>query len=333
MKPQVSIIIPVYNVEKYLQQCLDSVLSQTYDNLEIVIVDDGSTDRSGNICDEYATFDERIAVFHTINKGLSAARNYGLDHCNGDYIAFIDSDDWMESETIELLTKAILSEDADIAVCGHFNEWKNYRNTQGIPESNDVSEGDAIIRDYLHGYGIGVEIWNKLYRSKLFVQIRFPEGRVFEDVATTYKLLDISDKLIRVPKPLIHYRMRNSSIGKEHSIKSLTDCWISRYERYEALIDRFEDCRIELLSSCVVAIGRFWVWFYGCAEKRSAESVIREMQAFVSEHKSEIIRGKGYSYVVRISCLLARYSSTCVFKMLYFVNQVVRCFDLKRMFE
>ncbi len=271
VKPQISIIIPVYNVENYLQQCLDSVLSQTYDNLEILIVDDGSTDRSGSICDLYAAHDNRISVFHTTNKGLSAARNYGLDHCNGDYIVFIDSDDWMEKEAIELLIEAILSVNADIAVCGHYNEWKNYQNIQCISKSKDLSQGDAIIRDYLHGYGIGVEIWNKLYHSKLFEQIRFPEGRVFEDVATTYKLLDISDSLIRVLEPLIHYRMRKSSIGKEHSLKNLIDCWLSRHERYDVLIDRFGDCRVELLSSCIEAIGRFWLWYYGCSTEGNGE--------------------------------------------------------------
>ena len=239
MNQKVSIIIPVYNVEKYLPQCLDSVLSQTFKDLEVLVVDDGSTDKSGRICDEYAAADSRIRVFHTENRGLSAARNYGLDRCNGEYVAFLDSDDWLEEKAIRLLVEAILSESADIAVCGHYVEWIDHSEVGMASMSSRVPQGDQIIRDYLHGNDIGVQVWNKLYRVRLFEHIRFPVERLHEDIVTTYRLLDAARRLVRVPEPLIHYRMRKSSIGKTHRLKNLTDCWTSCYERYEALKERY----------------------------------------------------------------------------------------------
>lgn len=324
MSQKVSIIIPVYNVEKYLSQCIDSVLEQTFTDLDILVIDDGSTDRSGSICDEYAAKESRIRVFHTENRGLSAARNYGLDRCNGDYFAFLDSDDWLENRAIELLVESILSEDADIAVCGHYVEWEDYSEVEIVPDAPRISTGNAIVNEYLHGLGIGVQVWNKLYRSSVFNRIRFPEHRLYEDIATTYKFLETANRLVRVPELLVHYRMRKSSIGKTHSLKNLTDCWISCYERYKALIDVYGDCRVELVSSCMYAIGRFWIWYYGCNKETLEGSIISEMQAFAREHEHEIMTEKGYTNAVKVSCRIAKHANSFAYKVPYYINQV-RC--------
>lgn len=324
MNQKVSIIIPVYNVEKYLSQCLDSVLEQTFTDLDILVIDDGSTDRSGSICDEYAAKESRIRVFHTENKGLSAARNYGLDRCNGDYIAFLDSDDWLENRAIELLVESILSEDADIAVCGHYVEWEDYSEVGSVPDAPRISTGNAIVNEYLHGIGIGVQIWNKLYRSNILYRIRFPEHRLYEDIATTYKFLETANRLVRVPELLVHYRMRKSSIGKTHSLKNLTDCWISCHERYEALINVYGNCRVELVSSCMYAIGRFWIWYYGCSKEWAAETVIGEMQKFAREYRDDIKRNHSYSRSVKIACFITRFSNPVFFYILYHANLLCR---------
>ena len=337
MELKVGIIIPVYNVERYLRQCLDSVVNQTYSNLNILIIDDGSTDKSGLICDEYSMTDERIVVYHTDNKGLSAARNFGLDHCTDDYIAFLDSDDWMEEQAIEKLLSAIVSENADVAVCAHYIEWKDHQDIESIPDLSRVVQGDEIIRDYLHGRGIGVQVWNKLYRSELFGQIGFPEGRIHEDVATTYRLLEASNKLVRVPYPLLHYRMRKRSLGKSHTLSSLTDMWLSCYERYVALIEKFEDCSVELTSACIRAIGRFWVWYYGCAgDNESAAQTILKMQAFVKEHRNEVLKNNQYSKFIRFSCSITHFSNPLMFGLLYyFIRMYQGCWrtNTNRMYE
>ena len=189
--PLVSVIIPVYNVEPYLREALDSVLSQTYDNLEIILIDDGSTDGSGDICDEYALHDSHIRVIHQNNKGLSAARNAGLDVISGDYIVFLDSDDVYLPEYVSYLKEILVKEDADIVECKlkTFRNGESYANNESITDQsteyrtfNRIEALHALVHD-----DISVVATNKLYKRKLWDDIRFPEGYVYEDNNSMYK--------------------------------------------------------------------------------------------------------------------------------------------------
>ena len=169
----ISVIVPVYNVEPYLRKCLDSIVNQTYRDLEILVIDDGSTDWCGKICDEYAGKDGRIRVFHTENRGLSCARNLGLDNARGEWIGFVDSDDWIETDMYEVLLKRAEETEADIVECGVLEE---HPNRTGKRQEYLVTGTEAVIM--LIHRELSNAVWNKLWKKSCFDKIRFPEGRI-----------------------------------------------------------------------------------------------------------------------------------------------------------
>lgn len=235
----VSVVVPVYNVEPYLNQCIDSILSQTYRDLEVILIDDGSTDRCGEICDSYG--DPRIAVFHTDNHGLSAARNLGIEKSHGEYLYFLDSDDWIDPDLMESALERI--EDADI-LCFSKYEGK-YTGLEALT---------ALINEK-----IGSAAWSKLFKRTCFSTIRFPEGRIMEDIATAYKLLFLSENVIFADLRGHHYRQREGSITHTITTKNLLDYWLANKERFDyckGLLSN--EMQAILLKYCACAICRAW---------------------------------------------------------------------------
>lgn len=207
MEPLISVIVPVYKVEKYLGRCVESVLSQTYENIEILLIDDGSPDDCPRLCDEYAKAHERIRVIHQENQGLSGARNTGIDHANGQYLAFVDSDDKWSPYFLESLYRALKESDADISQC----RWE-YMHGDELVESYDpkapreiLSGREMLGRLYIQTGAYYVVAWNKLYKKELFDGIRYPLGRIHEDEATTYRLFDRAKKCVVVDNALYGY--------------------------------------------------------------------------------------------------------------------------------
>lgn len=225
--PLVSVIIPVYNVKPYLVESLESVVGQSYRNLEIIVVDDGSTDGSTAICDEYAEKDKRIRVIHQMNKGLSAARNIGLDHMTGEIIAFLDSDDVFHPEMIGRMVDVMFSIDADIVVC----KSKSYRTVGKMPIDSilpDTNQHRVVLdRAYalraLIDRTISWRAWDKIYRKKCFESIRYPAGHVYEDVDTTYRIFDVSEWIAMLNESLVMHRKRFGSITEEFAVSSAKD--------------------------------------------------------------------------------------------------------------
>ncbi len=205
----ISIIVPVYNVERYLAACIDSVLRQTYKNFELILVDDGSTDHSGEICDRLAKTDSRMRVFHKKNGGLSDARNFGMKYAQGDYITFIDSDDAVSPRFIEILLLESLKNSADIVQCQFALREELLETGSG---KSAVYRGADGFRQFLMIGEVYVSSWCKLYRRELFDDISFPYGRINEDVCTTYKLLYRSAKTVCIDRALYWHRMREGSI-------------------------------------------------------------------------------------------------------------------------
>ncbi len=220
----VSVIIPVYNVAPYLRESLASAIHQTYKGLEIIIIDDGSTDGSGDICEEYAARDERIRLIHQENKGLSAARNAGLNIMTGDVIAFLDSDDAYHPDYIRTMLETMHREKTDIVICGYSKQ-----KTEGKLRFEEVGrtgpslhkgkynriEALCALADMKLNHGV----WNKLYKSGLWNNIRFPEGYVYEEVRTTYRILDSINSLAVIDQPLYLYRDRPESITNTRTQK------------------------------------------------------------------------------------------------------------------
>ena len=225
---KISIIIPVYGVEEYLNRCLDSVCSQSHIDLEIILVDDGSPDKCPVICDEWARKDKRITVIHKKNGGLSEARNAGIEVATGDYLLFIDSDDYVDSTMCESLLKAAKDADAEIAVCNFYWMYSEHKEIQStyLPDGK-VIEKSAILETWMKCKTVDfVVAWNKLYRRDLFFtpeHIRYPVGRLHEDEFTTYKLLYTANRIVFIKKPLYFYVQRKDSITASYNEKNIYD--------------------------------------------------------------------------------------------------------------
>lgn len=232
--PLVSIIVPVYNVKPYLRQCLESVINQSYSKLDILVIDDGSTDGCGEICDEYGVRDERIRVFHTENQGLSAARNLGLDNMTGEFIAFLDSDDWFELNAIEVSLRAALNHCADLVIFRSRNDGNIQSQTLYEEDAGFMSK-DKAIRTLFHGWNFVV--WNKLYHRKLIGSIRFIPEKLFEDQPFTVEVLNKAHQIYYICQHLYNYRNREGSITKQQTIKAATD----RIEMKRLAANRMEE--------------------------------------------------------------------------------------------
>lgn len=232
--PLISVIVPIYKVEPYLRRCLDSIVNQTYTNLEIILVDDGSPDGCPAICDEYAAKDSRIIVIHKENGGLSDARNAGLDICKGEYISFVDSDDWIADCFIEVLFKSIQDTNAEIGICGYIQTSSSYTTKYNVSNviKTTLSSIEATTKLWSKERITYVTVWGKLYNRFLWKNVRFPKGLIHEDEYTSYILLYNAKKTVCIDIPLYYYYQRLDSImagARPSSIRVLK----ARWERYE----------------------------------------------------------------------------------------------------
>lgn len=236
----ISVIIPVYNVKQYLYKCVKSVIEQTYYNIEIILIDDGSTDGSTILCDEMANIDSRIKVIHQENKGLSGARNTGLDCCSGRYVMFLDSDDFIEMDMIESLYQRILIDRSDMAICPYKyvdelgNETCFELERQCDFEDNVLNRDEMFykISHMTQGYWFYVIACSKLYKKELFNDYRFQIGRIHEDEFAMHHIINNVNKVSVLKKPMYLYLQRANSItNKEISIK--------RLDAVDAYLDRF----------------------------------------------------------------------------------------------
>ena len=215
MRPLISVIVPVYNVEAYLEECADSLLQQTLREIEIILVDDGSTDSSGQICDRYAARDPRIRVIHQENGGLSAARNRGIDLAQADCVMFVDSDDWVAPDYCRKPWEAMQKSGADLVFFGFRTVKKGLDRVVSYP-AGPRTKDQAL--EKAHCYA-----WNKLYRKELFDTIRFPLGRYHEDIAIMYDVLEHANGICGIPDVLYFYRRREGSITVAKSEKQRKD--------------------------------------------------------------------------------------------------------------
>ena len=237
---KVSIIIPVYNVKKYLKRCIDCVKKQTYKNIEIILVDDGSTDGSSEICDEAKKTDERIVVLHKKNGGLSSARNAGVKVASGNYICFIDSDDTVDEDYVETLYETIKKYKTKLAVVSHRVFYTN--NKTAIDMSTGESgriENTTAIKKLLYSDGIDTSTWAKMFSKDILEKHQFPEGRNFEDAATTYLYFDEVKYIGLNSVPKYNYYIRNTSISQKPFDKSKMDLITSTQEMYDYITEKY----------------------------------------------------------------------------------------------
>ncbi len=222
----ISAIVPVYNVEKYIRECLDAILAQSYSSFEVLLIDDGSTDSSGKICDEYCGRDSRVRVFHKVNGGLSSARNKGLDEAKGEHICFIDSDDVVATDYLEKLYNAVSADGIDMALCDVDSSRLPDSSVKGLV-NEQMSSAEAkkwLYDDRGREYVLMVIVWNKMYSRRLFEDLRFPEGKLHEDEFMIGPVLSRCENVVFVPEKLYFYRDNEEGItsaGNKMNVRHL----------------------------------------------------------------------------------------------------------------
>lgn len=242
MKDLISVIVPVYNVEPFISNCLDSLSKQIYQNFEVLLVNDGSTDNSGAICREYADRDSRFYYFEKENGGLSDARNFGIERSKGDYITFVDSDDWVTEEYLSILIETLKEQHSEIVV----STYSTYNESDGLFYIH-VFDSDYYVKNYnskllmeelplLEGYDMSfLTSWGILFKRELFQEVQFPFGRVCEDIGTNYKLFMQVEKVTYINKVSYWYRVGKEGLSNSYSPKMMRDDCDFRLERIAVL--------------------------------------------------------------------------------------------------
>lgn len=286
----ISIIVPVYKVEDYLERCIDSILDQTYKDLEVILVDDGSPDSCGSICDSYREKDKRVRVIHQKNGGLSAARNSGIEIATGAYLLFIDSDDWIKQDLCASVWKAAVSRDADIVVFGYsiINEELQILSDKVVSGRHMIT-GKQALKDLLSNK-IENYAWNKLYKKELFLDVRYPKGFVWEDVGTTYKLFLKAEKVFLLDRSYYYYFQRSTNITSNITTKALYDIFTLRRKRYEDL--QCYDSSIAELGFQELVDSAFAYYNWGVCPPVDQEK-LQEAEAFFAKEKGRILSEAG----------------------------------------
>lgn len=238
MNKLISVIVPVYKVEKYIDRCINSIINQTYKNLEIILVDDGSPDNCPRIIDDYSQKDSRIKVIHKENGGLSSARNAGIEIATGDYIGFVDSDDYIRNDYFEILLENIMVTDADLSICRNKKFCENDEVfTEKLINIEAVYNKKQLLYELYKAPGVHECAWGKLYAKKIFDTIKFPVGRIYEDSSIMHEVYMNVNKAVFTNNELYFYLVdRNDSLmSSKYDIKKQNDNYLWLMERYEYL--------------------------------------------------------------------------------------------------
>lgn len=284
----VSVIVPVYMIENYIDRCISSIRQQTYNNLEIIIINDGSTDNSLQIAQNHTDEDERITIISQRNKGLSAARNEGLRRAHGKYVTFVDGDDWIDSEMISTLVNAIERNKAQIGCCGHSRESED--GIQRFSPKEECLSAKSAVEEWLCNRSIKMMAWGKLYSRELFIENTFfPEGTCFEDTASCWKLFNRSQKVVVISEILYHYCIRPESISTSHSVSNIIDRWYAFQNLYESVgtqNEEFQKLTIRMCFSCIE-----YAWHersrYSRIERLEMDETYKAMSDFSKHHLKE----------------------------------------------
>ena len=310
-KPRISIIVPVYKVEEYIDRCVQSLVDQTMLSLEILLVDDGSPDRCPEICDEWARRDTRVCVIHKENGGLSDARNAGIAAAQGEYFLFVDSDDYLATDACQVLLDAAEHQGADLVCCNFFLDFGSYKKLREMPlewRSKSLS-GVEGLELFLREQEIWLIVaWNKLCHRKLFFseeQIRFPVGRLHEDEFTSYRLLYASENTVFVENPLYYYVQREGSIMSHLSERNVYDRIACAYE----YIPWVQNAAPQLLPQAEQATVRAYLGLYAQCRRTSLDPDVPVMQdflRFIRQNTKCLLYRSGVSWKMKLKDTLLR---------------------------
>ena len=268
----ISVIVPIYNVEQFLSKCIQSIINQSYSRLEIILVDDGSTDDSPQICDEFKEKDKRIKVIHKKNGGLSDARNVGIEVASGEYIGFVDSDDYIDELMYEKLLNACIRNNSYISICGRniVNIDNDILCQQFTVEKEVVYDGKTAIKKLLLWDSCDSAAWDKLYKKELFEDLKYPLGVWSEDYAVTSRIFAKADKIVHVGEALYYYVQREGSITKQGFSEKKYDTMKQVY----SLTNFVKKIYAELDEECEYFVGNHLLNLMRCArlQKKSCNS-------------------------------------------------------------
>ncbi len=290
MEGLISVIVPVYNVEKWLNKCVDSILAQTYKNIELILVDDGSPDRCGEICDSYAEKDARVKVIHQENARQGAARNSGLDIAKGDYIGFVDSDDYIAPDMYEEMLSKMEEHNADMAVCGFYN-ISPYRAVAGSTHDGVlVMDNREAMKTYYSTNLIHCTVWNKLYKRELWEDLRFPEKIFREDEYIFYKVLTKSKRTVHIGDAKYYYNIREGS--SEHG--RFDDRYMISIESIDRQLSfvegNYPELRESVMNGCVRVRYSLIEMMVLSGGVKKYEKEYREMKEFLKKNKEMAMR-------------------------------------------
>ena len=313
----ISIILAVYNGERFLRECLESLRHQTADDLRFILVDDGSTDGSGRICEEYAGLDSRFLVFHTENRGLCRAREYGIGIAaeqGAEYVGFVDCDDWLEPDMYSSLLNAAEAANADVAECGYYREYPDQTEIW-LPAESTVDAGEALY-DLLKG-GPHDFVWNKLWRTACLTGFRLPmDGAYADDIAFTWRIYSKVQSVCGVREPLYHYRQVKTSIAHAHNM-NLVNKWRVVLDRYYGLQGepktlltdvQWDQVRENQLRYCVFTAAKNWLYWleYPKDQRKKCHEDLLEMSRFARENVP-VFGKKDWEFPLRVCAFLMRY--------------------------
>lgn len=321
----ISIIIPVYNICSFLEQCIQSVCNQTYASLEIILVDDGSTDNSGSLCDAWAKKDKRIYVYHKENGGLSDARNYGLLRASGDYVYFLDGDDWIASNTLELLVKTAIENCADFVQGGYYYAYPDYLLQR--KESLEVVsfKRKEAMKELLLDGRIKNFAWGNLIRRDLALKVPFIKGKYFEDSYWKYQMIDLAERYAYQPYPGYYYRQRIEGISGVFSQKNM-DLLEGVEQRLIYIYEHYPDLYL-------LALNKYWLLaynFYRLSEKMDKEELEVKYHHYLLEkeqkYHASLAKAMGLTFLSGLTYFLHCHNCDRLYFMVSLINKAFgRC--------
>jgi len=292
MKPKISIIIPVYNIELYISDCLDSILGQTFTDYEVIVINDGSKDHSGHICEDYASRDERIKVIHKAYGGVSAARNAGLERATGDYIGFVDGDDRIKYDMYERLHELCVQTNSDISICtlGREINGKLINPDNGLADVTELDHDEAL-RELFKGTLYRFSLCNKLFKARCFKNIQFPEGRIHEDLSTTYKLFANSRKSVFIDKVgYLYIKRENSILTSQYSEKRM-DSFIGWNEILPFMSKYYEELSEEVFACFAYwSVDNIYYILNQVKSKQDKRNYLRRIQASMNTYYPVVMK-------------------------------------------
>lgn len=309
MKDLISIIVPIYNMEEYLDECIASICNQTYTNLEILLIDDGSKDKSGTMADAWRKKDERCKVFHQANGGISVARNLGISKASGEYLIFTDSDDILESNMVERLYSEAVKEKVDMVLCGikRKNTEKEYAMNYLVPSRIYTLE-EYIYEMYAQEHMTCgndmflplVAAWNKIYKASLFQEIHYPNGHIHEDNAIIHRLVHAAKRVKWLNEPLYIYRERRGSIMQSSFSPKRIDDFYAQLDRVKFMEDKTQNQKLkDMMVSRCLNTGR-WYWCKMQALKAGSKEEIQKIYVDIKNAYKKYVKKTTFSTTEKV---------------------------------